>query len=180
MNILTVFQPGWKAVGIAAVIGVAVGAWGGYHFTSKSLNADIAQLNSEHATALRTVSDDASATRDKNAALEHAFANSLARSDQQRTQELNNALTENQALRDAVSTGASKLQLAKAGLAACNLSKGSASGTASVDNVATVEFSNEFGRSIYDIRAGAISDQQKLSALQDYIRSAQAAGVIAK
>ncbi|MFZ5192772.1 lysis protein [Enterobacter roggenkampii] len=58
-----------------------------------------------------------------------------------------------------------------------------ANGTTSasgMDNAAAVELSAEAGRNIYDIRAGIISDQQKLKALQDYIRAGQEAGVIAK
>lgn len=180
MNIPSLFQPGWKWCGIALLCGTLLGALAGWWVTDNKFTADIATIKQQHAEDLKAISDDASAQRDKNAALEHALANAIAKSDQQHSQELTDALEKNQALRDAVTSGARQLRLAKAGLATCNLSKSSAFSASSVDNAGTIAFSDDFGRNIYDIRAGIISDQQKLKALQDYIRSAQDAGVIAK
>lgn len=180
MNIPAVFQPGWKWCGIALLCGALLGAFAGWWVTDNKFTADIATIKQQHTEDLKAISDEASAQRDKNAALEHALANAIAKSDQQHTQELNDALAKNQALRDAVTSGARQLRLAKAGLATCNLSKNTTSGSSSLDNAGAITFSDDFGRNIYDIRAGIISDQQKLKALQDYIRSAQDAGVIAK
>lgn len=180
MNLFTPLQPGWKWCGIALLCGAFLGALAGWWVTDNKFTADIATIKQQHAEDLKAISDDASAQRDKNAALEHALANAIAKSDQQHTQELTDALAKNQALRDAVTSGARQLRLAKAGLATCNLSKNTTSGSSSLDNAGTIAFSDDFGRNIYDIRAGIISDQQKLKALQDYIRSAQDAGVIAK
>lgn len=180
MNIPSLFQPGWKWCGIALLCGALLGALAGWWITDNKYTADIATKNEQHAEDLKAISDEASAQRDKNAALEHSLANAIAKSDQQHTQELTDALAKNQALRDAVTSGARQLRLAKAGLATCNLSKNTNSGSSSLDNAGAISFSDDFGRNIYDIRAGIISDQQKLKALQDYIRSAQDAGVIAK
>ncbi|HGB5894198.1 TPA: lysis protein [Salmonella enterica subsp. enterica serovar Kottbus] len=41
----------------------------------------------------------------------------------------------------------------------------------SVGNVATVELSRAAGKNVLDIRAGIISDQEKLKYLQDYVRT---------
>lgn len=180
MNLFTPLQPGWKWCGIALLCGALLGALAGWWLTDNKYTADIATIKQQHAEDLKAISDGASAQRDKNAALEHALANAIAKSDQQHTQELTDALAKNQALRDAVTSGSRQLLLAKAGLATCNLSKNTTSGSSSLDNAGTIAFSDDFGRNIYDIRAGIISDQQKLKALQDYIRSAQDAGVIAK
>ena len=180
MNISTVFQPGWKWCGIALLCGVLLGALAGWWVTDNKFTADIATLKQQNAEDLKSISDEASAQRDKNAALEHAFSSAVAKSDQKHTQELNNALAENKALRDAVTSGSRQLQFAKAGLATCNLSKSAAASASGMDNAAAVELSAEAGRNIYDIRAGIISDQQKLKALQDYIRAGQEAGIIAK
>ncbi|OIR49530.1 lysis system i-spanin subunit Rz [Enterobacter sp. FB] len=180
MNISTVFQPGWKWCGIALLCGGLLGALAGWWVTDNKFTADIATLKQQHAEELKAISDEASAQRDKNASLEHAFSSAVAKSDQKHTQELNNALAENKALRDAVTSGSRQLQFAKAGLATCNLSKSAAASASGMDNAASVELSAEAGRNIYDIRAGIISDQQKLKALQDYIRAGQEAGVIAK
>ena len=180
MNIPSLFQPGWKWCGIALLCGALLGALAGWWVTDNKFTADIATIKQRHTEDLKAISDEASAQRDKNAALEHALANAIAKSDQQHTQELTDALAKNQALRDAVTSGARQLRLAKAGLATCNLSKNTTSGSSRLDNAGAIAFSDDFGRNIYDIRAGIISDQQKLKALQDYIRSAQDAGAIAK
>lgn len=180
MNIPSPFQPGWKWCGIALLCGALLGALAGWWVTDNKFTADIATIKQQHAEDLKAISDDASFQRDRIALQEHTFAAQNAVSDLKHTQELTDALAKNQALRDAVTSGARQLRLAKAGLATCNLSKNTTSGSSSLDNAGTITFSNDFGRNIYDIRAGIISDQQKLKALQDYIRSAQDAGVIAK
>ncbi|EJQ1998397.1 lysis protein [Salmonella enterica] len=43
--------------------------------------------------------------------------------------------------------------------------------TGSVGDAASVELSTDSGRNVLDIRAGIISDQEKLKYLQDYIRT---------
>ncbi|ELX9578592.1 lysis protein [Escherichia coli] len=180
MNITSLFQPGWKWCGIALLLGALLGAWASWWVTDNKFTADISRLKQQNSEDLKAVSDEASQQRDKNVALEHALAGAIAKSDQQHTQELNNALAENKTLRDAVTSGTRQLRLAKAGLATCTLSADTTTSAAGLGNAAAVEFSPEFGSDVYDIRAGIISDQQKLKALQDYIRSAQDAGVIAK
>ncbi|WP_433670460.1 lysis system i-spanin subunit Rz [Klebsiella michiganensis] len=180
MNIPSLFQPGWKLCGIALLCGALLGALAGWWVTDNKFTADIATIKRQHAEDLKAISDEEIAQRDKNAALEHSLANAIAKSDQQHSQELTDALAKNQALRDAVTSGSRKLLLAKANLATCNLSKGADASASGLDNAGAITFSNDFGRNIYDIRAGIISDQQKLKALQDYIRTAQDAGVIAK
>nr|DAM64800.1 MAG TPA: Rz lysis protein [Caudoviricetes sp.] len=180
MNIPAIFQPGWKWVGTALLLGVLLGALAGWWVTDNKFTADIATLKQQNGEDLKAVSDEASALRDKNAALEHALAGYIARSDQQHTQELNNALSENKTLRDAVTSGNRQLRLAKASLATCTLSASANASPSGVGNAATIQFTPEFGSDIYDIRAGIISDQQKLKALQDYVRAGQDAGLIAK
>lgn len=180
MNIPAIFQPGWKWVGIALLLGVLLGALAGWWVTDNKFTADIATLKQQNGEDLKAVSDEASALRDKIAVLEHSLAGVIARSDQQHTQELNNALAENKTLRDAVTSGNRQLRLAKAGLATCTLSASTNASTPGLGNAATIQFTPEFGSDIYDIRSGIISDQQKLKALQDYIHAGQDAGVIAK
>lgn len=180
MNISTVFQPGWKWCGIALLCGALLGALAGWWVTDNKFTADIATLKQQYAKDIKAISDEASAQRDKNAAQEHAFSSAVAKSDQKHTQELNNALAENKALRDAVTSGSRHLHFAKAGLATCNLSKSAAASASGMGDGAKIEFSPDFGRNIYDIRSGSISDQAKLDQLQDYIRAGQEAGVIAK
>lgn len=115
MNISTVFQPGWKWCGIALLCGALLGALAGWWVTDNKFAADIATLKQQHGEDLKAISDEASAQRDKNAALEHAFSSAVAKSDQKHAQELNDALAENKALRESISNGSRQLQLAITG-----------------------------------------------------------------
>ncbi|WP_129678620.1 lysis system i-spanin subunit Rz [Klebsiella variicola] len=186
MNIPSLFQPGWKWwpgwkwCGIALLCGALLGALATWWVTDNKFTADIATIKQQHAEDLKAISDEASFQRDRIALQEHTFAAQNAVSDLKHTKELTDALAENKALRESISNGSRQLQLAKAGLATCNLSKSATSSASGLGDAGTIAFSDDFGRNIYDIRAGIISDQQKLKALQDYIRSAQDAGVIAK
>lgn len=180
MNISTVFQPGWKWCAIALLLGALLGASVSWWMTDNKFTAEIATLKQQYSEDMKAISDEATAQRDKNAALEHAFSNAVAKSDQKHTQELNDALAKNQALRDDILTGSKRLQFTSARLATCQVSASTTQRAASLDYAATVELSAEAGRNIYDIRAGIISDQAKLKALQDYIRAGQDAGVIAR
>lgn len=180
MNIPAIFQPGWKWVGIALLLGVLLGALAGWWVTDNKFTADLATLNKQHADALKAVSDEATKQTVDTLQKQQTFAKTVSASDQKNTQGLNDALAKNQALRDDVITGNKRLRFANAKLATCQLSASTAKRASSLDNAASVELSTEAGRNILDIRAGIISDQQKLKALQDYVRAGQDAGLIAK
>ena len=180
MNISTVFQPGWKWCGIALLCGALLGALAGWWVTDNKFTADIATLKQQHANAMKAISDQATRQSEATLQKQQTFAKAVSASDQKNTQELTNALAKNQALRDDIASGDKRLRFANAKLATCQLAASAAQRAASMDNAAAVELSASAGRNIYDIRAGIISDQQKLKALQDYIRAGQEAGVIAK
>ncbi|MHB9328045.1 lysis system i-spanin subunit Rz [Phytobacter ursingii] len=180
MNIPAIFQPGWKWVGTALLLGVLLGALAGWWVTDNKFTADIATLNKQHSDALKAISDEATKQTGDTLQKQQTFAKTVSASDQKNTQELNDALAKNQALRDDVITGNKRLQFANAKLATCQLSASTAKRASGLDNAASVELSAEAGRNILDIRAGIISDQQKLKALQDYVRAGQDAGLIAK
>lgn len=180
MNITSLFQPGWKVCAVALLVGGLLGAWGTWWIAHNKYDAEIAELKQQHSDALKSISDEASRQAASNIQKQQAFAKDVSGVDQQRTKELHDALTQNQALRDDIATGAKRLRFANAKLATCQQSADAAKRAASLDNATSVELSTEAGRNILDIRAGIISDQQKLKALQDYIRAGQDAGVIAK
>lgn len=180
MNIPAVFQPGWKWCGIVLLLGALLGAWASWWVTDKKFTADIATLNKQHSDVLKAISDEANKQTTVTLQKQQSFAKTVSASDQKNTQELNDALAKNQALRDDIITGNQRLRFANAKLATCQLAADTAKRASSLDNAASVELSTEAGRNILDIRAGIISDQQKLKALQDYIRAGQDAGVIAK
>ncbi|WIJ49618.1 lysis protein [Enterobacter roggenkampii] len=180
MNISTVFQPGWKWCGIALLCGGLLGALAGWWVTDNKFTADIATLKQQQASAIKAISDQATKQSEATLQKQQTFAKTVSASDQKNTQELTDALAKNQALRDDIASGDKRLRFANAKLATCQLAANAAQRAASMDNAATVELSSGAGRNIYDIRAGIISDQQKLKALQDYIRAGQESGVIAK
>ncbi|WP_170283807.1 lysis system i-spanin subunit Rz [Pantoea stewartii] len=162
------------------LIGALLGAAASWWIADKAHTAEMATLNNKTTSMLKQASDEASLQRDRNAQLEHDFASLIAAKEAQHTQELNDALAQNKTLRDAVTSGNRELRLAKADFATCNVSKGAIASAASMGDGTEVRFSQDFGRNIYDIRAGAITDQKKLDVLQSYIRAEQDAGLIAK
>lgn len=180
MNIPAVFQPGWKVCGVALLLGAAIGSWGMWRLAENKYTAEIAKLAQKQSESLKAISDVAAKQASEILLKQQTFAKTVSASDQKNTQELNDALAKNQALRDDIATGAKRLRFANAKLATCQQSADAAQRAASLGNAASVELSTEAGRNILDIRAGIISDQQKLKALQDYIRAGQDAGVIAK
>ncbi|ECG1391045.1 TPA_asm: lysis protein [Salmonella enterica subsp. houtenae serovar 45:g,z51:-] len=83
------------------------------------------------------------------------------------TQELADAKAENDALQRRLAAGG---RVRVKGRCTVPASTTSAS-TGSVGDAATVELSPVAGRNVFDIRAGIISDQEKLKYLQDYVNT---------
>ncbi len=91
----------------------------------------------------------------------------LAALDKTHTEALSAAESQNDALSRQLADGTRRMYVH----AKCPVSgTGSASATRSLGYAAAVEFSSDSRQNILDIRAGIISDQQKISYLQDYIR----------
>ncbi|EIS4016837.1 lysis protein [Salmonella enterica] len=92
----------------------------------------------------------------------------LAKLDKTHTEALNAAESENEALRHQLATGARRMYVR----GKCPVSgKDKTATTGGVGNAATVELSPVAGQNVLDIRAGIISDQEKLKYLQEYIRT---------
>ncbi|MEC5321108.1 lysis system i-spanin subunit Rz [Brenneria populi subsp. brevivirga] len=172
--------PGWKITALALVVGIAAGGALCWWIMSTSYDADIAKLKSDHALALKSVSDKATADSEAARGREHGFQQQIAALDAARTKEREDAKREADKLRADVVSGKRRVQFAKADLATCQLSAGTVSGAGSLGDAAAVKLSTTVGRNILDIRAGINDDQAKLVYLQDYIRALQAQGVIAK
>lgn len=83
------------------------------------------------------------------------------------TRELADALTENSALQLKLDSGGSVHVKGKCPVPA----KAQAASTSGVGDDATVELSADSGRNVLGIRAGIISDQTALRALQEYIHT---------
>ncbi|XEQ06573.1 lysis protein [Salmonella enterica subsp. enterica] len=91
----------------------------------------------------------------------------VAALDAKYTKELADAKAENDALRRKLDNGGRVLVKGK-----CPVSSSAETSSASgMGNAATVELSPVAGQNVLDIRAGIISDQEKLKYLQEYIRT---------
>ncbi|EDW0817428.1 lysis protein [Salmonella enterica subsp. enterica] len=91
----------------------------------------------------------------------------VAALDAKYTKELADAKAENDALRRKLDNGGRMLVKGK-----CPVSSSAETSSASgMGNAATVELSPVAGQNVLDIRAGIISDQEKLKYLQEYIRT---------
>ncbi|EBI0979334.1 lysis protein [Salmonella enterica] len=91
----------------------------------------------------------------------------VAALDAKYTKELADAKAENDALRDDVAAGG---RVRVEGRCSVPTETETAS-TSRVGNAATVELSPGAGQNVLNIRAGIISDQEKLKYLQEYIRT---------
>lgn len=89
----------------------------------------------------------------------------IAALDARYTRELTNARLENDRLRDDVAAGRRQLRIK----GTCKLSETTAS--SGMGNGSTIEVSGETGSTVFDIRSGIISDQQKLKFLQEYVKT---------
>ncbi|EDR7583336.1 lysis protein [Salmonella enterica subsp. enterica] len=91
----------------------------------------------------------------------------VAALDAKYTKELADAKAENDALRRKLDNGGRVLVKGK-----CPVSSSAETSSASgMGNAATVELSPVAGRNVLGIRAGIISDQEKLKYLQEYVRT---------
>lgn len=162
------------------VAGIIAGGAFCWWITSTSYDADIATLKSEHALALKSVSDKAAEDSEAARSREHGFQQQIAALDTEHTKERENAQRENAKLAADIATGRRRVQFAKADLATCELSSGAVRSAGSLGNATAIQLSTTAGRNILDIRAGIKDDQAKLVYLHDYIRALQALGVIAK
>ncbi|XYQ53317.1 lysis system i-spanin subunit Rz [Pectobacterium carotovorum] len=172
-----------RSVIIAAVSLVAGTIAGGafcWWITSTSYDADIATLKSEHALALKSVSDKAAADSEAARNREHNFQQQIAVLDAQHTKGSEDAKRENERLRADIVSGKRRVQFATAALATCEQSASAVRSASSMGNATAVQLSPVAGRNILDIRIGINDDQAKLIYLHEYIRALQAQGVVAK
>ena len=169
----------WKVKAIGALALVAIlagaGAGAGWWFTKTAYERDISDLKGEQAreregwlnerlaiTAKAKLDTDAAIARMKDAQGE------LARIDAENQRKLEDAEQENEALRHDVAAGNRRLRLLGDKLSSGNAAGGGAC-TGSVGDDTGVELSAAAGRTVFDIRAGIISDRAKIAYLQDYI-----------
>ncbi|XYQ56808.1 lysis system i-spanin subunit Rz [Pectobacterium carotovorum] len=172
--------PNWKIAAVSLVAGIIAGGAFCWWVVSTSYDADIATLKSEHALALKSVSDKAAADSEAARNREHNFQQQIAVLDAQHTKEREDAKRENERLRADIVSGKRRVQFATAALATCEQSASAVRSASSMGNATAVQLSPVAGRNILDIRIGINDDQAKLIYLHEYIRALQAQGVVAK
>ncbi|WP_445495686.1 lysis system i-spanin subunit Rz [Photorhabdus sp. SF281] len=150
----------------AAAVGYTVGWW----LTKLSFTAELATLKQHHTDQLSIISHKAQS--DTTAAIQRMkiAQDTAAELDRHYSEELAYAQEENTALRTDITTGKRRMRIVSANLATCQLVASRISPTSSMDNAAKIELTAIVGRTVYDIRAGIISDQAKLDYLQHYVR----------
>jgi len=133
-------------------------------------DADVSKLNESHTAALKKQSDQAVIDLTNQQKRTEAAQSALAALDAKHTKEMVDEQAKNDKLRADVAAGTSRVRIAAANLATCQLVGNSTSGTGGVGDAAQVELSGAGGRAVFDLRASAIKDDQVIRYLQDYIR----------
>lgn len=160
----------------AAVVLLAVGAGIGWSLNGWRLAGQVADAKTEtanertaHQADLATISNAAAQQVREALAKQQDAQQALADLDRKHTEEMQNANAENNRLRARLATGG---RVRVAGNCPVNpVSVPAAAGPASVDHAGTVELSPEAGRNVLDVRAGIITDQAALKALQLYVKT---------
>lgn len=150
-----------------AIVGLMLLAVGGKWYYDK----EIAVLTTAHQTTINAITLEAKRQSDAAAERMRTAQRKAAELDARHTGKLNNALEENNRLRDAVRDGTRRLRLTGADLATCELSAGRNTGSGRMGDGTEIRLTEKAGWIIYDIRAGIISDQAKLDYLQDRVRT---------
>jgi prophage endopeptidase len=151
---------------IAAVLLGSTGAW---MWQANSYGTIIAKNEAARQADLAAISAAGAIQARQAIEKQQAAEQALAALDQKAQKEKSDALAENEKLRADVAIGARRLRIA----GSCRASGGdmsSAASPASMDNAGTVELSAATGSTVLSARAGILSDQAALKALQAYVR----------
>lgn len=161
------FVPGWAWW----VLALAVVA-GGQQIRVLSAQSDASKAQAEHQTHLRQVAEANAAVILKLQADRLALEQRLAKADQQSTEKLTNALTENDRLERLYSSADDERRRLRieVKVARADAIVSAATGPGSVGDAASVELSAAAGRAVWDIRRGMKQDQAALEYLQEWAR----------
>lgn len=149
-----------------AIVGLLLLTVGGKWYYDRK----IAVLTTTHQATLNALTLAAKQQSDAAAERMRTAQRKAAELDTRHTGKLKDALEENNHLRNAVRDGARRLRLTGADLATCELSAGRNTGGGSVGDGAEIRLTEKAERTVFDIRAGIISDQAKLDYLQSRVR----------
>jgi prophage endopeptidase len=161
------FVPGWAWW----VLALAVVA-GGQQIRVLSAQSDASKAQAEHQTYLRQVAEANAAVILRQQADRLALEQRLAKADQQSTEKLTHALTENDRLERLYSSADDERRRLRieVKVARADAIVSAATGPGSVGDAASVELSAAAGRTVWDIRRGMKQDQAALEYLQEWAR----------
>jgi len=161
------FVPSWAwwVLALAVVAGVQ-------QVRVMSAQSDASKAQAEHQTHLRQVAEANAAVILKLQADRLALEQRLAKADQQSTEKLTNALTENDRLERLYSSADDERRRLRieVKVARADAVVSAATSAGSVGDAASVELSPAAGRAVWDIRRGMKQDQAALEYLQEWAR----------
>ncbi|MBK3870978.1 lysis system i-spanin subunit Rz [Stutzerimonas frequens] len=160
------------AAGAAVLALMALSAAGAWQWQGNAYGKRLADQATAHETFLRQVAEANAAVILKQQANRLALEQRLAKADQQSTEKLNHALTENDRLERLYSSADDERRRLRieVKVARADAVVSAATGSGSVGDAASVELSAAAGRTVWDIRRGMKQDQAALEYLQEWAR----------
>lgn len=160
------------AVGVAVLMLCALSFGTAWQWQGNAYGRQLAAKDVEHQVFLRQVAEASAAVIHKQQADRLALEQRLAKADQQSTEKLNHALTENDRLERLYSSADDERRRLRieVTLARNDAIVSATTGPGSVGDAASLELSAAAGRAVWDIRRSMIDDQAKLSYLQEWAR----------
>lgn len=160
------------AAGAAVLALMALSAAGAWQWQGNAYGKRLADQATSHETFLRQVAEANAAVILKQQAERLKLEQRLAKADQQSTEKLTHALTENDRLERLYSSADDERRRLRieVKVARADAIVSAATGPGGVGDAASVELSAEAGRAVWNIRRSMIDDQAKLAYLQEWAR----------
>lgn len=160
------------AAGVAVLVLCALSFGAAWRWQGNAYGRQLAAKDVEHQVFLRQVAEANAAVILKQQAERLDLERRLAKADQQSTEKLNHALTENDRLERLYSSADDERRSLRieVTLARNDAIVSATTGSGSVGDAASLELSAAAGRAVWDIRRSMIDDQAKLAYLQEWAR----------
>lgn len=160
------------AAGAAVLALMALSAAGAWQWQANAYGKRLADQAKAHETFLRQAAEANAAVILKQQSDRLALEQRLATADQQSTEKLTHALTENDRLERLYSSADDERRRLRieVKVARADAVVSAATGSGSVGDAASVELSAAAGHTVWDIRRSMIEDQAKLAYLQEWAR----------
>lgn len=160
------------AAGVAALVLCTLSFGAAWQWQGNAYGRQLAAKDVEHQVFLRQVAEANAAVILKQQAERIDLERRLAKADQQSTEKLTHALTENDRLERLYSSADDERRSLRieVTLARNDAIVSATTGSGSVGDAASLELSAAAGRAVWDIRRGMIDDRAKLEYLQEWAR----------